>query len=511
MQRIQCIVCEKSSLDIYPYYSSTEIIKWEKDLYKDGVLIKKRYVNKDDYYSVLYPDLFTIKESGAYYIKVYPSGQKECVIVSDTANFKFVNSSFVLPVDTAFTCSESIVLYSKRTSDLVKSYQWTYKDKIVGNGFYLRTAPEEGIYTVENKYTETCSSFEPIVLEKKLRPTIRFSESGLQDSLINACKGENISLALSDVDDLHLGSDPRFTVEWYNGKQKISNNKEFLAIEQSGNYFVKTKYKECEATSNTISVQIKEVNNQISPAFDSLGVCINGGFQLLEAGKGTTGYIYQWFKNGLALEESSSSLKATQTGIYKALIQSDDCPAFTHNVKIYASNQLPTATISGDTTLNIGDTANLKLSFTSSPPFTYKLSNNQEGTSEKSIIIHPVKIQEESIFKLASVKNACGEGTVSGEAKVIVIILGNEPLIGNKITVAPVPAEAYCEIIIDLPNSQEVSYQLLDMKGQQLSEKNLGKVMFKKQYLNLNNLTAGEYLIKVQVGKDLVTRKLIKF
>ncbi|WP_337043174.1 T9SS type A sorting domain-containing protein, partial [Emticicia sp. 17c] len=143
------------------------------------------------------------------------------------------------------------------------------------------------------------------------------------------------------------------------------------------------------------------------------------------------------------------------------------------------------------------------------PLFT--LNNNQEGASDKTTIIHPVKIEEATIFKLASVKNACGEGTVSGEAKIQVIILANEPQVGHNITIAPVPAENYCEIIIDLPISQEVSYQLLDMKGQQLSEKNLGNVTYKKQYLILNHLTAGEYLIRVQVGKDVVTRKLIKY
>lgn len=112
---------------------------------------------------------------------------------------------------------------------------------------------------------------------------------------------------------------------------------------------------------------------------------------------------------------------------------------------------------------------------------------------------------------MAFVKNACGEGTVSGEAKIQVIILANEPLIGHKVVVAPVPAESHCEIIFDLPTSQEVSYQLLDVKGQQLSEKNLGQVSYKKQYMNLNHLAAGEYLIRIQIGKDFVTRKLIKF
>ncbi|MBA4851779.1 T9SS type A sorting domain-containing protein [Emticicia sp. BO119] len=500
-------LCQKSSVEMGHYQRSEEMYSWEKELYKDGKLIEKRSFVNDGNGS----QSFTIKESGAYSLKLYPADQKGCIAFSDTARFRFVEKSFVLPVDTVFTCTDSMNLYTNYRPDFIKTYQWTYKDKVIGtNNYSIKVPTEEGLYIVESRYTETCSTFQPIFLGRKLNPVISFPGNELNNSEISTCKGKSIDLYLSEVSNLQFGNDPKFTVEWYNGQQKISNNKELLAIEQSGNYFVKTKYKDCKATSNAIRVDVKELRNRVYPAIDSLAICINGGFQLLNANK-ENGYTYEWFKDDINLENSASTLKATQPGSYKALIQSGDCAAFTPKVKIYPSTQLPTATIAGDTTVNFGDIVNLRLAFASSPPFTYKLNNNQEGTSETSERIHPVKIEENYIYKLISVKNACGEGTVSGEAKVNVIILGNEPLIGHKITIAPVPAESYCEIIFDLPVSQEVSYQLLDMKGQTLSEKNLGQVTYKKQYLNLNHLAAGEYLIRMQIGRDFVTRKLIKF
>lgn len=501
------LVCNGAPFDLYPSQSSDVMYNWNKELYKDGKLVESYSAKKGNNYR----NYFLIKDSGKYSIKLYPESQKSCIAYSDTSNILFSDQPLHLPIDTVFSCDDQITLYGPDIRNITNSYQWSFNGKIIGdNSYYLTTPFEEGIYTAAVKQTETCSIIQPILVKKNTE-AILFSESHQNiSSIVNLCEGMNNRLVTFINGGDETKDAPNYSVEWYRNQQKLPDTTTFIHATQSGEYFVRTKYKGCEATSNSLKVNVSQINKQISPLTDSLALCINGGFETLEASK-ENGYIYEWFKDNTSLEETASSLKVTQAGIYKALIQSGDCSALTSSVKIYPSTQLPTATISGDTLLNVGDTANLKLSFTSNPPFTYKLSNNQEGTSQTNTIIHPIKVEEAGPFKLASVKNACGEGTVSGEAKIQVIILANEPLIGHKVIVAPVPAESYCEIIFDLPTSQEVSYQLLDVKGQKLSEKNIGQVTYKKQYLNLNHLTAGEYLIRIQIGKDFVTRKLIKF
>jgi hypothetical protein len=490
-------VCKGSNIDIYAYQQYEAMYRWNKELYKDGKLIQTYSAIDQSNYS----NYFSIKESGKYSIKLYPDGQKNCIAYTDSSNILFVDKTFNLPLDTVIACADSVYLYPPNMNGLSNTYQWSFKNKVISTSYSLIAPFEEGVYTVEVKQSRTCGAIQPVLVQKKINPII-WTGSDNPNGLVSFCNDKDNILYINNVNNS--------TFEWYRNQQKLPDTLSFVKASQAGEYLAKVRYKDCAATSNIVKVDLLKIKNQISPLADSLAICLNGGFQNLNAVK-ETGYTYEWFKDNKSLQESSSSIKATQQGSYRALIQSGDCSVLTPAIKIYPSTQLPTATISGDTTLNIGDTANLKLSFTSSPPFTYKLNNNQEGTSDKTTIIHPVKIEEATIFKLASVKNACGEGTVSGEAKIQVIILANEPLIGHRITIAPVPAESYCEIIIDLPISQEVSYQLLDMKGQQLSEKNLGNVTYKKQYLNLNHLIAGEYLIRVQVGKDVVTRKLIKY
>ncbi len=488
----------------YLFYISQpfdEMKSWNIDLYKDGKLIETRTADKNNYTS----SAVFVKESGKYSAKLYASNENTCIALSDTANFKFIDQIIRFPTDTVYSCYDSVYLNAPYFGN---SYEWKYDNKLISTSEDIKVS-EVGLYSVNIKQTNTCGYSQLLLFERKLKPTLAYSYNDPDATSITICDKANTELYVRDI-NWGPGMPLFYTFEWYRNQEKLPSKDYFIKIGQEGNYQAKVKYKTCEALTNTFKVDRVQIKNQISPLVDSLGICINGGFQTLETSK-ENGYTYEWFKDNVGIEESSSTLKANQPGTYKALIQSRDCYALTPKVKVYASTQPPTATISGDTTLNIGDTANLKLSFTSSPPFTYKLNNNQEGTSDNNNIVHPVKIEEATIFKLASIKNACGEGTVSGEAKIQVIILANEPLIGHKITIAPVPAESYCEIVFDLPTSQEVSYQLLDMKGQQLSEKNLGKITYKKQYLNLNQLATGEYLIRIQVGKEFVTRKLIKF
>ncbi|UTA68091.1 T9SS type A sorting domain-containing protein [Emticicia sp. 21SJ11W-3] len=495
-----CKSTNNYGINVSPIYS--EIWAWNIDFYKDGKLLETRTANKGmNTYSY-----FEIKDSGKYSAKIYPPDQKTCIALTDTAVFNLVDDIVQFPTSTYYFCEDPISISTPFKS---KSYEWKQNNETISNASSL-SINKEGTYTLDIKETNTCGYKKTFIIKKGIQPELAhfYNYHDYSTNSIDLCYEKQASIIIKNINYSQYNRNPDYSFEWYINQQKVPFSDYSLDPQQSGIYQAKVKYKSCEAFTNTLNVEITSINNQISPHADSMGICANSNPYILEA-VSENGYRYKWFKDDVVMGETTSSLKATQPGTYKALIQYKDCESTTRKIKIYSN--IPTATISGDTTLNIGDTANLKLSFTASPPFSYKLSNNETGVSEKNTIIHPVKVIEGNIFKLTSVSNTCGEGTVSGEAKIQVLILANEPLIGHKITIAPVPAESYCEMTFDLPISQEVSYQLLDMKGRQLSEKNLGNITYKKQYLNLNQLSAGEYLIRIQVGKDLVTRKLIKY
>lgn len=102
---------------------------------------------------------------------------------------------------------------------------------------------------------------------------------------------------------------------------------------------------------------------------------------------------------------------------------------------------LPTAAISGNQTIQSGQSANISLSFTGIGPWNYTLSNGQIGTASSSPHTVTVSPTQSTTYSLSSVSNSCGTGTVSGSATVTVIS-GNVDLENGLITCFPFSGNA---------------------------------------------------------------------
>ncbi|MEZ4903110.1 MAG: T9SS type A sorting domain-containing protein [Spirosomataceae bacterium] len=88
---------------------------------------------------------------------------------------------------------------------------------------------------------------------------------------------------------------------------------------------------------------------------------------------------------------------------------------------LFAVKIRPTATISGNSTINFGENASLTLSFTGEAPWTFTLSDGTTTTADRTPFIINVKPSQSFSYSLNSVRNPCGEGSTSGSASVIVI------------------------------------------------------------------------------------------
>jgi Concanavalin A-like lectin/glucanases superfamily len=82
-----------------------------------------------------------------------------------------------------------------------------------------------------------------------------------------------------------------------------------------------------------------------------------------------------------------------------------------------------TATISGDNTINLGQSTNLQIDFTEAGPWSYKINgiNTTFNTSSNPTII-PIAPTASTTYTLNSVSNSCGNGLVSGSANIVVNI-----------------------------------------------------------------------------------------
>ncbi len=123
---------------------------------------------------------------------------------------------------------------------------------------------------------------------------------------------------------------------------------------------------------------------------------------------------------------------------YAQLISSD---AFT--VK-----PLPTATLSGSTTVLQGQPVSLTLTFTGDGPWPGRLSDGTPFYGWHHPTILTVQPTKSIIYSVASVENSCGKGTYSGQASVTVLLpTAEETFADGKLNVYPNPAHDVLQLI----------------------------------------------------------------
>lgn len=301
-------------------------------------------------------------------------------------------------------------------------------------------------------------------------------------------------------------------MRWFKDDSLIQYNSVDVLVNKPGVYHLEyTTSDNCELVSKPIELMAGSISNSLSPGIDSLGICENGGFHMLQV-VSSPDYKYYWYYNDeLIPGEELNFFKAEKIGEYYASITNGGCVTSTPTRYVYEANdEFPTATLSGDTIVGLGGSATLYINFTSSPPFNYSFTNGETGVSNFLNIAHLVEADETTTYELGSVVNTCGEGNVFGSAKIQVLILGDEPELGNDILVYPNPILTSCKLLFDFHDTHNVSYSLIDMNGRVHEMQNLGAVKDSEIELKLNSLLSGEYFLVFKVDDEKIVRKIIK-
>lgn len=213
---------------------------------------------------------------------------------------------------------------------------------------------------------------------------------------------------------------------------------------------------------------------------------------------------------------TQSPMKATMPsnvafgGNYQVRVSpTQNTPAFFTPSATFNPKQRAKATISGDTIIKFGEPTTLKLSFQGQAPYTYTLSDNTTNTVTTAV--HTVIVNPELLttYALKSVSNICGDGTVSGSARINVIITGiTEEEEGIK--VFPNPAQEKITIEIKANRAQSVAWEISDAHGKILRKGNVRKMQRNEFEVELNTLSTGVYILRMEIGDRIIIRKLIK-
>lgn len=128
-------------------------------------------------------------------------------------------------------------------------------------------------------------------------------------------------------------------------------------------------------------------------------------------------YVLNW--NGADDFPGTDVLKVVITAGTK-----DEIPAaagtFTNATGCAFAGLVPVATIAGDTTIQAGQQATLKINFTGATPVSLAVNGTAYNNLTQSPLLVPVSPATTTTYTLGSVGNACGAGTGSGSATVTV-------------------------------------------------------------------------------------------
>ena len=173
----------------------------------------------------------------------------------------------------------------------------------------------------------------------------------------------------------------------------------------------------------------------------------------------------------------------------------------------------PTATITGDATILIGESATVNVAFTGDSPWTFNFNNGKRDslitTSVTPFVIN-VKPDTTTTYKLTSVANECGAGRVSGTARIQVDpILGTEPAVAVAwLKVYPSPVQTIAIVEIETPPAgEEATLQVVNTQGRVVSTQ---KTRHTRNEVDFSSRPAGVYFLKVENGGRVGVRRILK-
>lgn len=505
------------------YLNVTQFIGSE--WFKNGLPL---ILNPDDRISTFYDDnnqqistRLSTFNAGKYVAQVNLKldNGSQCQLVYDTIDVSILKK-IILPNDKFDPAIGAIPITScaKTINILGDSYYGKYFE--IGNKATKYTWKKDGVITKDSTASILISQSGTYQLETLYKGGCSISSQPYKvtleqlDILTNhtpsvICEGYNPSTTfLGTVVGVH--PDSVTTYQWKKDDKVINNerNNSYRATE-FGVYTLTAKNSSCEITSKPFILKEEAIRASIIPS-DSIKFCEGKTIALSTSNE--TGLTYQWEQNSTTISNATqATYNVSETGNYRVFLQRNNCWNYTKSV--YAQKtSLPTAAISGEASVNYLDSSKVSVTLTAAAPWTLKLSNGNEYTTNKSPFTFNVKPLTSTTYTLAEVKNMCGIGTVSGAAKIEVIILSTEEEQVNHVSVFPIPTTEKCTWKINLEKASELTVSLFDATGVLIKEDSIGKREISHEgIIDMEQLSSGTYLLKIQAGDKIITRKIVKY
>ena len=314
---------------------------------------------------------YIAKLSGKYSVEVV-NATGNCKTTSSESTVTALNAP-VSPLISAggpikFCQGDSVVL--SVTSTTGYSYQWKKDGGAVGTDQNTIAAKSSGTYSIVVTTSSGCSasSTNTIAVVVYPKPTIPAVD---KSGPITFCQGGSVELSVIN--------NPSYTYQWENNGAIISGDTTNAYIAQnSGVYSLKISNSD-GCISKTETVTVNTLPTPSAPAISSASATtFCQGDSVTLSVTSTTGYSYQWKKDGGAVGTDQNTISAKSSGAYSLVVtNSSGCSANSTNTINVVANPKPTVPAvdkSGPTTFCQG--VSVKLSVINNPSYTYQWENN---------------------------------------------------------------------------------------------------------------------------------------
>lgn len=273
---------------------------------------------------------------------------------------------------------------------------------------------KETIYYVTQSSAKGCESNTRVSQKILVKPLPGLP--GISQSLIEYCQ-------FIAAKPLEATPSANATLDWYGTNASggsASPNAPTPSTAEGGttSYYVGQTLAGCPGDRAKIDVKINTTPKPTTKTY--LEYCQNEVAPVLDA----TGSILKWYRGANDTEFQGVPFtpfteKVQDYSFYVTQTGSNGCESPKEEIKIHIKS-LPSATISGNPTIDLGQTATINIKFTGDGPWIYILSSGLTDTTDQADHQVQVKPSTTTSYLLTEVSNACGKGTINGLAVVTV-------------------------------------------------------------------------------------------
>ncbi|MHA4736829.1 T9SS type A sorting domain-containing protein [Dyadobacter sp. MSC1_007] len=322
----------------------------------------------------------------------------------------------------------------------------------------LKTAGETTYYATQLT-SKGCESTTRTALKVRVKPLPGFP--GIAQSLIEYCQ-------FIPAKPLEATPVANATLDWYGtaasgGTPSPAAPTPSTAEGGTTSYFVGQTLEGCVGDRAKIDIKVNTTPKPTTKTY--LEYCQNAVAPVLDA----TGTILKWYREANGTDWQGVPFvpfteKVQDYSFYVTQTGSNGCESPKEEIKIHIKS-LPSATISGSSTIDLGQSATINIKFTGDGPWTYVLSGGQTGTTDQANFQVNVKPSTTTSYLVTEVSNACGKGLPIGSALITVKV----PTITSG---SPSIAEACASKTFSLPFQQSGDFPAGNTFKVQISKEN---------------------------------------